>query len=142
MRITEHQLRQIIREELNEARFAPMGSLKVNPYYPPRRSATGVSIQNVEYNEVYNDPGSQQWEAVGTAMVRGREVPFTATFVSFLTEPEQIVRSIASAIGDASGMHVSPAAVSPDLDGNIDALLSSQSESESAYQSMSTDSEW
>ena len=143
MRITEHQLRQIICEELRKARFAPMGSLKVHPYYPPRRVETQVVIQNLEYDEVYNDPGTrtQQWEATGTAKVGGRIIQFTTGGGSFLEQPQSIIENIAMAISDASGRHVSPSSIDPDLNGHMDDLLASLEASDSYYQS-SADSVW
>lgn len=143
MRIAEHQLRQIIREEIHEARFAPVGSLKTNPYYPARRAATKVKIVSLEYDEVYNDPGTrtQQWEATGVAEVGGRSVQFTTGGGSFLTQPQSIIEIIANAISDASGRHVAPSVIDPDLNGHMDDLLAALETSEEYYQSAAS-SEW
>ena len=143
MRITEHQLRQIIREEIREARFAPVGSLKTNPYYPARRAATKVKITSLVYDTIYNDPGTrtQQWEAAGVAEVGGRSVQFTTGGGSFLAQPQSIIESIANAISDASGRHVAPKAIDPDLNGHMDELLASLEADEEYYQSAAS-SDW
>lgn len=143
MRITERQLRQIIREELNETRFAPMGSLKLSRWYPPRRAAKSVMITSLVYDTVYNDPGTrtQQWEAAGEAEVDGRAVQFTTGGGSFLTQPQSIIEGIANAISDASGRHVAPKAIDPGLNGHMDDLLASLEADEEYYQS-APGSEW
>lgn len=144
MRITEHQLRQIIREELHEARIAPMGSLKTHPYYPPRRQASSVTIDELDYREVYNDPdlGTEQWEAVGTATIRGKSVPFEATFTHFGMQPEFILRGIARELSNVSGFSVPDSALDPDLNGKMGVLLSGMEASNEYYQSAASGGGW
>ena len=137
MRITENQLRQIIREELNEARFAPMGSLKVHPNYPPQRQVSSVTIDDLDYREVYNDPelGTEQWDAVGTATIRGRSFPFEATFTYFGMEPESILRGIARELSNVSGLPVPARALDPDLNGKMGVLMAGIEASSDYYNS-------
>lgn len=148
MRITEKDLRQIIHEEIKKARIAPMGSLKTNPYYPPRRAATGVKITSLVYDVIYNDPGTrtQQWEATGVAEVGGKGGPRTVQFTtgggSFLSSARDIIENIATAIGDASGLAIDPKKLDPGLDGHLEDLLASLEASQEDYESSAADMYW
>ncbi len=130
MRITSKQLRQIIREELNEAFKSAMSV--------PRGRVTRHlgAITGLSFETVYNDETAQEFDVIATVR-KGEPVVtkfFTTPYGDLNSRRQEIAAKVAKEIGYSGGAEPSPRDVmsAPGFDDVVAGFEQAESEYEAA----------